>query len=114
MLLDENSTAMPSIRMISSGTEWFVLSQHQNVSQVLGGDNLQAWWRLDEAEGELMSDSSLQSYNGDLNGASFSYSSNSLSGKVDGALTFNGSSDYVEVDYDSYLNSDAFTFHPMG
>ncbi|HEW79854.1 MAG TPA: hypothetical protein ENH34_07835 [Phycisphaerales bacterium] len=54
--------------------------------------NLVGWWRLNDGSGSTAVDSSVNGYTGTLMGEP-----NWVSGKVDGALDFNGVSDYVVV-----------------
>jgi len=51
---------------------------------------LVAWWKLDETSGTIASDSSGNGYDGTLNG-----NPTWAAGKLDGALQFDGSGDYV-------------------
>jgi len=53
--------------------------------------NLIGWWTLDEASGTIAHDSSVNSNNGTVNGALWT------TGKINGALSFDGVNDYVQV-----------------
>jgi len=101
--------SLPYVKLISNGVQWYILSHSEDMREVTAASNLMAWWKLDETSGEDVKDDSLQNHHGDLLGASFSFSTNSLAGKIDQALNFNGTSDYVEVPFASEYNTTAFT-----
>lgn len=68
-----------------------------------GGDNLSAWWKLDEGTGTNAFDSTANANNGVLvNGTGAS-----LSGVISNALSLNGMSAYVEVPDSSSLKPNA-------
>ena len=100
---------LPYMELISNGSSWYLFNKSSAVKNVIGGDNLVARWLLDETTGTSASDSSSFAHHGTLNGGSFSFSTNTTSGKIGRALNFNGSSDYIEVPYSSDLNLSKFT-----
>jgi hypothetical protein len=57
---------------------------------------LQGYWKLDEASGTVAHDSSGNGYDGTLNGT-FTFDTALAAGKFRGALSFNGSDDYIET-----------------
>ena len=100
---------LPYMELISNSTGWYLLNISSSVKYVIGGDNLVARWLLDETTGTSATDSSSYTHHGTLNGAGFSFSANTTSGKIGHALNFNGTLDYIEVPYSSDLNPSKFT-----
>lgn len=96
MILSQASTGFSHIKLISDGSSWHTLDRSDDVSQLIGTDNLIGWWRLDDLSGTIASDSSENNLNGTLqNGLSFS--DNTSIGKINRALTFDGSNDYIDM-----------------
>lgn len=107
--LGDSIDSFPYVKLISNGEQWYILSHSEGIREVTAASNLMAWWKLDESSGETAKDDSLQDHHGGLLGTNFSFSTNGLTGKIDRALSFNGSSDYVEVPFASEYNTTAFT-----
>jgi len=87
------------------------LSGHTAITMDKSSDNPvnpAGWWKLDETSGLTAADSSGYGYNGTLTNMA---GSEWTTGKINGALTFDGTNDYVSVSsLDSkYDNSSTFT-----
>ena len=100
---------LPYLELISNGSSWYLFNKSSSLKNVIGGDNLVARWLLDETSGLTAADSSSHNHHGNLNGGTFSFSSNTTTGKIGRALNFNGSTDYIELPYSSNLNTSKFT-----
>ena len=60
-------------------------------------DRLYGRWMLDETSGITAFDSSGFEYNGTLSGSSFSFDTQAVSGRWNGALQFDGDNDYIDL-----------------
>lgn len=67
--------------------------------------SLVAHWRLDETSGNIAYDSSGNGHDGTLQG-----DAQWTSGRIGGALDFDGSDDYVDIAYSPALSLNEFTF----
>lgn len=83
------------VNLFSDGSKWHVRSQSIE-NAYFGSDNLVGWWKLDETSGTTANDSSPQGLDGTLTGG-VDFSSDSQVGKIDNALNFDGSADYISV-----------------
>lgn len=84
------------IKVMSDGSNWIILTRSSDAEVVVGGDNLIAWWELDESDGTTARDSSLYANSGDLEGG-MTFSSNSTAGVFGQALYFDGTDDAVSI-----------------
>lgn len=92
-ITDSTSDLLPSISLISDGSNWMVTHSEGNI-QTFASDNLVGLWNFDETTGTSATDSSGQNNNGTLTNMTFS--SNSVTGKLGRALTFDGN-EYVTL-----------------
>ena len=104
-----SNEGLPYFDLISNGSSWHIFNKSSYIKNVIGADNLVARWLLDETSGNTASDSSAYSHPGTLKGGTFSFSANTIAGKIGNALNFNGSTDYIETPYASDLNPSKFT-----
>jgi len=84
---------MGSIDIISSSGNWYILSLSGNGDSV-SSENLIGWWKLDEASGNVISDSI---GNDDGNATNMAAGNIGLTGKINNAIDFDGVDDYVET-----------------
>jgi hypothetical protein len=106
--MTNSSSSLPYAKLVSDGSEWYLLESSSDALVVPGADNLVGWWKFDESTGASASDSSMNGENGTLNGGQ-SFSGNGLNGKINRGLFFNGSSDYISAPFSSDLNPDLFS-----
>jgi parallel beta-helix repeat protein len=74
-----------------------------NFTSTVNDPNLVSWWKLDEGSGTTAADSASNN-NGTLNGNPVW-----TTGQIDGALSFDGNSDYVDIGDKSSLELSSFT-----
>ena len=98
------NTGYSFTQLISNGSEWYILNQSNDVLNVIGADNLVGWWKLDQSSGNTVYDSSSKNNSGEVH-TSMSLSGNGTLGKINRALTFDGSDDIVTIP-----DSDSFDF----
>lgn len=60
------SSGYPYTKLISNGSNWFILSKSNDVSVVIAADNLLGWYKLDETSGNTSTDASGQGNDGVL------------------------------------------------
>lgn len=102
------SQGLSYAKLISDGSQWFVLDQSDDVLNVIGADNLIGWWKLDETTGSKALDSSTYAHHATLE-SSMSFSTNSLTGKIGRALSFDDVDDEVTIDDPDQFNHTDFT-----
>ncbi len=93
MELTTASMGFPFTCVVSNSQQWYITSKSSEVGEIASG-NLVGWWKLDESSGNSASDLSGRSNTGTLSGG-FSFSTNSVAGKVATGLDFDGSNDLV-------------------
>lgn len=86
-LLHQSGIALPYLDVVSSGNQWYI-SSISDSDVLVASDNLVGWWKLDEASSTIASDSS-GNYDGTLQGG-ITFSTNSVTGKLNQALYFSG------------------------
>jgi hypothetical protein len=93
--------AFISVLLLSAvaGTQFVGTTQAESSAT----DNLIAWWKLNEGEGTVVSDSSGNNYKGTINGAKW------MNYQGTSSLNFNGVSDYVSLPSMNLTNLDSFT-----
>jgi hypothetical protein len=89
-------------KLISNGSEWYILNQSNDVLNVIGADNLVGWWKLDETSGTLISDSSQNSNQGNL--MNMDAANIGVSGKINLAHDFDGVNDFALITHDDSLD----------
>lgn len=93
-----SSGNLSSISVISNGEAWYVIdllgSGVTGGDNVVAGDNLVGWWKLDETTGTTAVDSSGQGNNGTLEAGMTN--SDWVSGQINNGLDFDGN-DYVDM-----------------
>lgn len=87
LFLNENTTILPYVNLISDNDKWRILSKSDGVTDI-SSDNLLLWWGLDETSGTSISDLK-NSFNG-TNYNNFNFSGNSVSGNIGNAATVSG------------------------
>src|ERR1035437_761657 len=82
------NNAAYNVLQYCDGTNWIAMGPHG-----AGGSGIVGWWKLDESSGPTATDSSGNGHNGTwTNGPAYT-----ASGKINGALTFTGPTEYVDV-----------------
>lgn len=104
--LGEGDGTLPLVKAFSDGNQWYLLEQ-SGINGTLAQDNLIGWWKLDETESDLATDSSQTGAHGNLQNSTFS--SNSVAGKTGRALNFDGTDDVILVDNRAALRPDQFS-----
>jgi hypothetical protein len=102
------SQGLSYAKLISDGSQWFVLDQSDDVLNVIGADNLIGWWKLDETSGSKAFDSSIHAHHATLE-SSMSFSTNSLTGQIGRALSFDDVDDEVTIDDPNQFNHTDFS-----
>lgn len=97
--LDAGSTG--SISLFSASGNWHILEISGN-GTLVPADNLVGWWKLDETSGIIAQDSSASGLDATLEGG-LDFSSNSISGKLKNALSFDNVDDKLMVANNSIL-----------
>jgi hypothetical protein len=88
-------TDLPSVEMVSDGHQWYVIASKNSLATV-ASDNLIAWWKLDEVNGNISRDSSTNSSDGTI--TNLLASNIGVNGKTNHALEFDGSGNHVDFD----------------
>jgi len=101
------SSNLASVKLMSDGIQWYKLEQAE-IFETIASENLVGWWRLDETSGTTAMDSSSDQENGTLQN-SLTFATDSIAGKLGNALVFNGSNEYININYDGDLNPSVFT-----
>lgn len=88
------------VMQFCNGTDWIAMSapQRNNVCDIVASNCLLGRWRMNEGSGNTVADSSGYNFNGTRNGATW------VAGHSGQALSFNGTSDYVDITYSSAMN----------
>lgn len=106
--LTSPTTGLSYVKIMSDGSQWLILDQSDDVLNVIGADNLIGWWKLDETSGSKAYDSSTYTHHGTLE-SSMSFSTNSISGQIGHALSFDDVDDEVTIDDPNQFNYSEFT-----
>jgi hypothetical protein len=85
------------------GTNWIPMAEGYPTSGLVG------WWKLDETSGTSAADSSGNANTGTLKPTGGPYPTWTTSGKINNALTFNGTTQYVEVNDAASLDLSLWT-----
>lgn len=97
-----DGTTLSYVNLVSNGINWYILNSSSEVNSI-GGANLVGWWKLDETDNNIAPDTSGE--NNDGTKTNFSSSSDGwVSGKVDNALDFDGTDDYLDIGSNSKLD----------
>lgn len=91
------SNGLSHLKMMSDGNQWFLLDKSDDVTNLVAAENLIGWWKLDETEGTLASDSSGFGNHGVLGGAGATFSDNNVIGRMGGGLNFDTKNNYIDV-----------------
>ncbi len=105
----DSSADMASIKLVSDGDQWWVLSYSGPSSEVMGGDNLVVSYKLNETTGGSAADDSGNSRTGTLLN-SHDFSGNTVTGVELTALEFDEEEDGVNYNHGASLFSNAYSW----
>jgi hypothetical protein len=111
-LAKSSGGSLPHAKIICSSGNWYVLSINGN-SSIVSSDNLISWWKLDVDHNDNRAwDSSGQGNHPYLQGTNFFHSTYSTAGISGNALSFDGSTHKIYLNFDSHMDferTDAFS-----
>lgn len=108
-LLEDMSSTIPYLSLISDGTQWWILSYKGPTLQVTGAANLLLEYKLNETSGATASDDSGNNRDATLlNGLNFS--GNSIDGPESSALKISEPEELVNVDLGSSLLTTGYSW----
>lgn len=103
------SNGLSHLKIMSDGTQWYLLDKSDDVINLIAADNLVGWWKLDETEGTIASDSSGYNNHGTVGGDGATFSDNNVIGRIGGGLNFSKRNNYITVTGMSGLPSQQIT-----
>lgn len=103
------NNTLPYIEVISSSDKWNIIGSYSSFDTIASG-NLIAWWKLDENDGVVVSDSSLNDHSGSKYNSDYGTSGNGwVSGWSGSAIQFDGIDDHLDMGNKFSLSSSDFT-----
>ncbi len=100
--LTTGTNGFPAISIISDGNQWYALGRTDGITGVSSA-NLLGWWQFEETSGTTAKDSSGSGRDGTLIGG-LTFSSNTDTGPIGQALSFDGTDDHVLIPHDSVFD----------
>ena len=95
-LYSSNDAFLPSISLLSSGTNWYALNGNTLRGRPpIASSNLVAWFKFDETTGTVAKDSSAFGKSGNLMNSQ-TFSGCTMSGRRGHGLFFDGTNDYIQ------------------
>lgn len=94
--LSSSDNIFPYLRVIANGDDSFILQRAEQGVSALATDNLIGWWRFEDGSGASATDSSGAGNDGTLH-ASMDFSTNTVTGYIGSALSFDGDNDTVDL-----------------
>ncbi|MBF0199538.1 MAG: LamG domain-containing protein, partial [Planctomycetes bacterium] len=94
------------IKLISSGTQWMILSTSE--SEIVPGGNLIGYWKLNESTGSTIDDATANHHNG-ITAGGLDLSSNTITGQIGSAISFDGVNDRISIAHSEDLNPSVFS-----
>jgi len=104
LLNQQNNLDLPFAQLTSDGSQWYLLNKSTDVETVVAADNLEGWWKLEDASGTTATDTSLNKNHGALVGA-LTFADNVISDQRDRALVLDGNDDGILITQSSAINA---------
>ena len=92
--LANSTTALPSVKVMSDGSQWYVI-ESKDLSATVAADNLVGWWKLDETSGDTVFDSSGQNFHGSIE--NFATNQIGQDGILYKSVEVDGVNDYIDL-----------------